>query len=214
LFVGRDFMRKGGPALLRAHARLRAAGVPVETTVVSSLQWAPDDYVGPPDADYVRQATQGLDATGVIHHRSLGSPQVRALMDRADYLVFPTFHDTFGFVALEALAGGTPVIATDTCVMPEVIDPGRNGFLLPFENDGEIGKWRWLYRNADPDYVAAYEATTRQLADALVGRLARAWEDRASYAALSAGALESMRDRFDPAAAALRLERIYERFRR
>ena len=37
LFVAHRFMGKGGPALLRAHERLRAAGVPVTTTVVSAL---------------------------------------------------------------------------------------------------------------------------------------------------------------------------------
>src|ERR1700723_936045 len=36
LFVGRDFMRKGPPAVLRAHAQLRAKGIPVRTTFVSS----------------------------------------------------------------------------------------------------------------------------------------------------------------------------------
>lgn len=213
LFVGRDFMRKGGPVLLRAHRRLRRAGIPVETTIVSSLAWTPRDYVGPPDKGYVDDALKDMAQDGIIHHRSLPSAQVYALMDAVDYLVFPTFHDTFGFVSLEAFASATPVIATDTCVLPEVVQPGRNGYLLPFENDPVVGKWAWLYRQADPGYLAAYDTATGALAGALVDRLASAWENRRDYEALSAGAVASAHGRFHPAGARQRLEAIYERFR-
>jgi hypothetical protein len=44
---------QGGAALLNAHERLERLGIPVQTTVVSSLEWSRDDYVGPPDALYV-----------------------------------------------------------------------------------------------------------------------------------------------------------------
>ncbi|ODM41737.1 glycosyltransferase family 4 protein [Cereibacter johrii] len=212
LFVGRDFMRKGGPALMEAHARLRAQGVPVETTVVSALQWSPRDYIGPPDAAYVADCHARLDQEGVIWHRSLPSAEVHRLMDAADYLIFPTFHDTFGFVTLEAFAGATPVIASDTCVLPELIVPGENGFLLPFENDG-IGKWSWLYRQAEAGYLEAYRAQAGRLAEGLVETLGRAWEGRRDYERLSAGALAAAQTRFHPDTARRRLEILYERFR-
>ena len=196
LFVGRDFMRKGGPVLLRAHARLRTQGVPVETTIVSSLHWSPRDYIGPQNKEYVRDALKGVSHEGVIHHHSLPSASVYQLMDAADYLVFPTFHDTFGFVSIGSMAGGTPVIATDTCVLPEVVRPGENGYLLSFENDAKIGKWRWLYKQAHPGYLDAYEDATKCLADALVERLGKAWEDRSDYERLSAGTLEDANGSF------------------
>ncbi|SHJ27320.1 glycosyltransferase family 4 protein [Wenxinia saemankumensis] len=213
LFVGRDFMRKGGPILLRAHARLRAEGVPVETTVVSSLAWSAKDYVGPPDAAYVADSLRGMAQDGIVHHRSLPPAEVYRLMDAADYLVFPTFHDTFGFVSIEAFASATPVIATDTCVLPEIVEPGRNGYLLPFENDGVVGKWRWLYRNGEPGYLDAYERATAALATALTERLRTLWENRSEYGALSEGAIASAHGRFHPDAARRRLEEIYERLR-
>ena len=212
LFVGRDFMRKGGPVVLRAHAALRRAGVPVETTVVSSLGWSPEDYIGPPDRSCVDRELAGLAAEGVTHHRSLPLDRVYALMDAADYLVFPTFHDTFGFVAIEALAGGTPVIATETCALPEVVIPDETGWLLPFENDADVGKWRWMYRNDGPGYVAAYVETTERLSQALADRLTAAWEGRGDYERLSAGALRAARTRFNPELARARLEAIYDKF--
>jgi len=213
LFVGRDFMRKGGPVLLQAHAALRARGVPVETTIVSSLQWEADDYIGPANGAYVEEATAGLAQDGIVHHRSLPAAKVYELMDVADYLVFPTFHDTFGFVSIEALAAGTPVIATDTCVMPEVVAPGTNGWLLPFENDAVVGKWAWLYRQNEPGYLDAYDSQTRRLSAALAERLSQAWEARADYEALSAGALAVHAQRFHPELARRRLEVLYDRLR-
>lgn len=210
-FVGKDFMRKGGPALLRAHRRLRELGVPVTTTVVSALRWSADDYVGPPDAAYVARETAALDQEGVIHHPGLSNVEVLRVLDAADYLVFPTLHDTFGYVSLEAMAGGTPVIATATGALPEVIVDGESGYLLEIENDPVVGKWAWTYRTADPGYLAAYEATIAALADQLAERLADAWTHREErYRAMSAAALRRMHDAFNPVTARDRLEALYE----
>jgi glycosyltransferase involved in cell wall biosynthesis len=211
VFVGRDFMRKGGPAVLRAHARLRARGIPVTTTVVSAMRWSADDYVGPPDAAYVARESATIAQEGVVHRPSLTNAEVLALVEEADYLVFPTLHDTFGYVSIEAMAGGTPVIATATCALPEVIVDGVSGMLLEIENDPIVGKWAWTYRTEDPGYLAAYDATIASLADQLVDRLADAWEHRADrYEAMSAAALQRVRDHFNPVTARDRLEALYE----
>jgi glycosyltransferase involved in cell wall biosynthesis len=213
LFVGTDFMRKGLPALLRAHARLRERGLPVETVVISSLAWSPDDYIGPASQEYVSRELRRLDQPGLVHHSGLPNSAVLELMTSADFLVFPTFHETFGYVSLEALACGTPVIVTATCAQPELVEHGRNGFLLPFENEPRIGKWVWTYRNRDPGYLDAYEHAVGALATAIEETICRFWEDRGGYEALSAAALQSVRDRFDRAKTALILEALYERCR-
>jgi glycosyltransferase involved in cell wall biosynthesis len=213
LFVGKDYFRKGGPALLRAHDALRAQGIPLQTTVVSSLQWAPDDYVGPSSSAYVERERARLAQAGVTHHPGLPNPDVLALIRAADFLVLPTLHDTFGFVSLEALAAGTPVIATDTCAQPEIVEDGRSGYLLALESDGEVGKWPWLARRDEPEYQGAYEAAIEGLAAALTQRLAEAWEARDGYSAMSQGALDRVRERFDRDRARARLEELYGRMR-
>lgn len=215
LFVGRDFMRKGGPALLRAHETLRARGVPVETTVVSSLGWKPDDaYVDPPSPELVERETARLAQEGVVHHTSLPNEEVLRLMDQAAFFVFPTLHDTFGYVTLEALAGGTPVIASATNAMPEVVEDGRCGFLLPLELDGQLGRWAWTYRTREPGFIDAYVEATRSLADALADRLCESWESPERYVSLSAGALEKVQTRFNVDDARERIEGLYERCRK
>ena len=156
LFVGRDFFRKGGPALVRAHKRLRAAGLPVNTTIVSSLSWAIGDYIGPPDPAGVEAARTELSADGITWFASQPNDRVRDMMRAADFFVMPTFHDTFGYVSVEALAAATPVIATDTCAQNEIVGHGQSGFLLDFDNDAEVGKWRWIYGQQRPGYSEAY----------------------------------------------------------
>lgn len=212
LFVGRDFMRKGGPAVLRAHELLRKRGVPAQTTVVSSLGWKADDaYVDPPSPELVRREVALLDGDGITHHHNLGNAEVLALMDASDFFVFPTLHDTFGFVVLEALASATPVLATATNALPEMVQDGRSGYLLPIELDGLLGRWAWTYRTREPGFIEAYEAATRTLGDAIAARLEACWESPERYVALSEGALQAVRSRFDMDTARERLEEIYER---
>jgi glycosyltransferase involved in cell wall biosynthesis len=214
LFVGRDFMRKGGPAVLRAHELLRSRGVPVQSTIVSSLGWKADDsYVDPPSPELVRREVAKLDAEGVVHHRSLPNDEVVRLMEQADFFVFPTLHDTFGVVVLEALACGTPVLASATNALPEMVEDGRCGYLLPLQLDDQLGRWAWTYRTHEPEFVGAYEVATRSLAQALADRLCECFESRETYGSLSEGALERVRTRFDATAARERLEALYERCR-
>ena len=210
LFVGRQFMRKGGPVALRAHERLRRQGVPVETTVVSSLDWSPDEYVGPPSAAYVRAEMARLDGNGIVHLRSSANDEVIDLMRRADYVLAPTLFDTFGFASIEALSCGTPVIASDTCAQPEIVEHGRSGFLLPFDNEGHVGKWRWLYHNREATYLEEYEGMVASLTEALTDTLMTCWEARSDYEAMSGGALDRVRSRFHEPIARERLEQIYD----
>lgn len=214
LFVGRDFMHKGGPAVIGAHERLRAAGVPVQTTVVSALRWNVDGYIGPPSASMVAREHERLARTrGVVHHSALPNAEVLALMQDADFLVFPTLHDTFGYVSLEALACGTPVIATAVNALPEVVSHGYNGFLLDLDHDPHLGRWAWSYRTTEPGYMDAYEAAVDTLAAGIADHLLACWGAPDSYASLSAGAIERARERFGVERARDRLEELYERCR-
>ena len=51
----------------------------------------------------------------------------------ADVLVVPSYHETFGMVALEAMACGTPVIAARVGGLKTLIKHGQTGYLVPWQ---------------------------------------------------------------------------------
>lgn len=207
-FVGADFMRKGGPALLRAHEKLRALGLPVETTIISSLRWSPADYIGPTKMYDVSAEVRRIQQPGITHLSSIPNDEVMKVVEDADYFVFPTFHDTFGYAPLEALACGTPVIATNTAAQPEIIEDGKSGRLLPFEN-GPGGKWKWIYRKSDAGYDDAYGQAVENLSQSITDTLSELFAGD-SYEEMSAAALHRIDARFSVSRARDRLEELYE----
>lgn len=56
---------------------------------------------------------------------------VAPLLANADLFILPSANESFGLSALEALACGVPVIASDIGGIPEVVRPGETGMLRP-----------------------------------------------------------------------------------
>ncbi len=56
--------------------------------------------------------------------------EVLELYKNADVFVLPTLFDTFGFVYLEAMAYGLPIIASNIFAVPEIVEDGKNGLLI------------------------------------------------------------------------------------
>ena len=51
----------------------------------------------------------------------------------SDVLLLPSAQESFGLAALEAMACGVPVVASEVGGLPEVIEDGVSGFLLPMD---------------------------------------------------------------------------------
>lgn len=110
LFIGGDFQRKGGPALLECYTK----------------------YLAPhAELDIVTQ-TACPEIPGLRVHRQVRawSPEWLALWNRADLFVFPSHLETFGIVLLEAHAFGVPVVASRSGAAEELLAGGRAGWLL------------------------------------------------------------------------------------
>ncbi len=63
---------------------------------------------------------------------------IELFMSCADVFVFPSEYESFGLAALEAMACELPVVASNAGGLPEVIDPGRTGFLAEMGNVDEM----------------------------------------------------------------------------
>jgi starch synthase len=127
LFVGRITRQKGLPHFLRAAARLD----PNVQVVLCA---------GAPDTPELMAEVQGLVATlrherdGVVWiDRMLPRGEVVALLSAATVFVCPSVYEPLGIVNLEAMACEVPVVATATGGIPEVVDDGVTGRLVPIE---------------------------------------------------------------------------------
>jgi D-inositol-3-phosphate glycosyltransferase len=71
---------------------------------------------------------------GVIEHVSFVAPQAHQLlstwMRAADVTLVPSRSESFGLVALESSACGTPVVASEVGGLMTLIEPGLNGLLV------------------------------------------------------------------------------------
>jgi glycosyltransferase involved in cell wall biosynthesis len=85
----------------------------------------------------------------------LAHEDVMRLLSRCDLFVLNTEYEGLPHSILEAFAAGLPVVATDICGNPEVIEHGRNGFLVPVRDDAALGaRVREIMEN--PDMRAAF----------------------------------------------------------
>jgi glycosyltransferase involved in cell wall biosynthesis len=61
-------------------------------------------------------------------------PNVKPIYQQSDVFVFPSLHDGFGLVVLEAMACGLPVITTHNTAGPDIITEGESGFVVPIRD--------------------------------------------------------------------------------
>ncbi|MFL5300025.1 MAG: glycosyltransferase family 4 protein, partial [Anaeromyxobacteraceae bacterium] len=112
LFVGREFVRKGGPILLDAFARLRRVRPAARLLVAGPTR----PVATPP---------------GVAHLGPVPMDALPALFAQATVFALPTLQEPFGLAYLDAMSCGLPCVATRTEAVPEIVEDGVTGLLVP-----------------------------------------------------------------------------------
>ncbi len=137
LYVGRLQPHKGPDVAIRTLAE----AVALDLDATADLQLA---IVGGPSGGDGAEVARLMDlavALGVNDRVMLFPPQPQErLADfyaAADALVVPSRSESFGLVALEAAACGTPVIAASVGGLRYVVDDGRTGFLVEGHDPAE-----------------------------------------------------------------------------
>ena len=133
LFVGRIEPLKGVDTLLRAMSCLKFQGVlhPVYLAIIG----------GEPDADPDEMTAEMAHLQKLCDDLAMGQTVVFLgkreqdtlpyYYSAAEVLVMPSFYESFGMVALEAMACGTPVIASQVGGLAFLVRDGETGYHVP-----------------------------------------------------------------------------------
>jgi glycosyltransferase involved in cell wall biosynthesis len=118
-FVGRLIPRKGAMDLVKAAPAIRAVRPDVRVVIVG------DDPYEDEESDYAAavRASSEVDHVG----RVAGAA---GILGHLDVLVLPSRQEPFGTVVAEAMAAGTPVVATRVDGLPELVVDGVTGALV------------------------------------------------------------------------------------
>jgi len=125
LYAGGITLRKGIPFLVEAAERIN---IDVELSMVGRV----GDDVRP----ILNKARDPIKVRGPV-----SKTELRQVYWQNDVLVLPSLGDSFGFVALEAMACGLPVIVTENCGVP-VPDPA---WRVPIMNSDAIAQRLMCY---------------------------------------------------------------------
>ena len=164
--VGEVIPRKGQLILFKAIEQIVAAVPNFKLVIVGRFHR---------DQSYVKRMRRLQRHPALLNRvKWLGlRDNVQDFMGAFDLTVVPSIEEPLGLVALESLATGTPVVASNTGGLPEIVRPNETGLLVPPKNPealaqaiismaqdpearqrfGENGR-RFVQENFDPEMLA------------------------------------------------------------
>ena len=167
--------RKNTLGLLRGFAKLLGAGVRAELRIS-----------GGGDDDYLSQVRHFIRENGLTEHVNLlgrvNYDAIREEMSRAAVFTLVSLEESSPMAIEEAMAAGVPVVTSNRCGMPHMVQDGASGYLVD---------------PSDPDDIAL--------------RLGQLLEDNELRRSMGQKSREIAKERFHPEAVARRTVEVYRR---
>ena len=134
IFAGQAGRRKGADLLLAASERLDRQEIPHRV-----------QFAGSTDDQLFAETDAPVERLGY-----LSRPALATAFRRADCLVLPSRHDSFGRVVVEAMATGLPVLVSKNVGAKQAIDEGKNGWVIPAGDVEALARhMQWCEENCE-----------------------------------------------------------------
>lgn len=213
IFVGEDGLNLGLLPVLDAFESLRAAGVKVQLTIVSSLSRTPADRVEgsvlgrfAPSTDSVRER---IESEASINLFSFGSRQrIRSLIAAHDLLLLPSLVPVSGWQIVDAALSGVPAISSNVFSLPELVRDGATGIMIALPLD-RGGNWEGQSLRQEQQRDAIIQAN-RVIRDTIRDAVAQFDQDRDHLRRLALSAATRMRATFGVENASEHLRQVYD----
>jgi D-inositol-3-phosphate glycosyltransferase len=133
LYVGRFDPRKGIETLVRAFALLKEQGVQnLKLVIVGGSSANMPDGI---ERERIEKISSELGINSeILFAGRIGHDVLPLYYTAADVCVIPSHYEPFGLVAIEAMACGTPVVASDVGGLKFTIIPEETGLLVPAQD--------------------------------------------------------------------------------
>jgi len=157
-FIGKEFYGKGGHDLLKAYEILTKKYKNLELKFKGDI---PKKYL---------PLAKKLKGLKIINEYFSRDKLFDEMYLSSDIFVLPTHSDNYGVVFLEAMSAGLPLVGTTSFTVPELIEDGKNGFLIktPYSWENYLDKKNKLNtKKIVKDWEKSHPEIVKQLVEKL-----------------------------------------------
>jgi glycosyltransferase involved in cell wall biosynthesis len=153
-FLGRVHPQKGIETLIEVAKMLKEYGVTDFVILIGGPLSGDFSVNKDTPSPYALKLMKYVKEERLEHHviflGRLTQEQKMALLNTSSVFVLPSYYETFGLVALEAMASGVPVIGSKVGALCDIIRNGYNGYLFkPGSSEELFSILISLYRNKE-----------------------------------------------------------------
>lgn len=198
LFAG-EFIGKGGMNVVDAFLKIRQKYSHVSLTLASNENFHTSDVSL--KNTYLKKIYECPDIQMKFYNRDYLLSNV---FPNADIYINPTYREAWGFSIEEAMSFGKAIISTNINAIPEMIETGKNGFLLDIQNHPYIKNFKGFdVVNPPPELMSYMTAEIYLQLDKMIS-------DFTYRKTLGVAALETARTKFNPETRNIKMKKIYE----
>ena len=204
--AGDHFFRKGGLELLNVFQRLIDERYPVKLNIISSLQIGghKDAHITKYDMN-LALAKINKYSGAIRYYKALPNNEVIKIFKQSHIGLLPSYAETYGYSALEAMACGCPVIATNIPPIPEFIQK-EFGWLIDVPQVAQHGTY-----TSDVESPWRLKEFSKKLTEGLYLTIKKICEGPSIIREKAIKAIENIKENHNPIKAVNILEDIYKR---